>query len=593
MRFPLVLTPKALTLDVPTLKASMPAFAPKMTARRTLQLASSLLALSFFCAVIPASAQEVRIPLPKKSKYTPVQALNRDGVAALKKHDIPKAKRLFYKAYLIDPNDPFTLNNLGYVAELEGSLDRAQRYYDQAQANTSDAVIDRSTAEEMQGKTVKVVAGHTAEGPMKVNGLNSEALDLLNRDRAPEADVVLQQALKLDPNNPFTLNNMGFAKEKEGELEAAIQFYDRSAATGSREPIVIAFNKSWRGKPISEVAARNADSSRKELSKAQDLQDRVARLNVRGVSAMNRNDRKAAKESFEAAYKLDPNNSFAINNMGYLAELQGDKETAQSFYEQAQRAERSRQKVMVSTRPEVEGQTAEQVAEQSSSLVESSFNARAEANRRSGAPPALRTRDNRVIVEPTKNPNLTPPEFQRPPGDGTPQGNAAQQNTQPEQQQQNNPSPKNAAPVQQNNVPQNTVPQNNGQQNNVQPNNGQPPQTTNPPGDQQQTPPEFRKPQQQSQPEQQQQQQLPPNSQPQTQQQQQQPVQAQPQQTQPSPQQPEQQQQQPANSQPQQPGQPVQQQQPAPQQQQPVNPQPQPTPQPNNQPQQQATPPSK
>ena len=112
-------------------------------------LASSVLALSCFCGImlcgaVPAGAQQVRIPLPKKSKYTPVQALNRDGVAALKKHDINKAKRLFYKAYLIDPNDPFTLNNLGYVAELEGSLDRAQRYYDRAQANTSEAIVDPS-----------------------------------------------------------------------------------------------------------------------------------------------------------------------------------------------------------------------------------------------------------------------------------------------------------------------------------------------------------------------------------------------------------------------------------------------------------------
>jgi|GEM_PF-300249 Flp pilus assembly protein TadD len=532
MRFPLVLTLKA--------------FAPRVTARRTLTLAFSFLALSFLSAAIPAGAQEVRIPLPKKSKYTPVQALNRDGVAALKKRDIPKAKRLFYKAYLIDPNDPFTLNNLGYVAELEGSLDRAQRYYDMAQANTSEAVIDRSTADEMQGKTVAVVAGHTAEGPMKINGLNSEALDLLNRDRAPEADVVLQTALKLDPNNPFTLNNMGFAKEKEGELEAAIQYYDRSAATGSREPIVIAFNKSWRGRPISEVAARNAASSRKELNKSQDLQDRVARLNVQGVSAMNRNDRKAAKTSFEAAYKLDPKNAFAINNMGYLAEMEGDKETAQSFYEQAQRAERARQKVMVSTRPELEGQTGGQAAEQSSSLVESTFNAQIEAKRRSGAPPALRTRDNRIIVEPAKNPNLTPPEFQHPPGDGTPQGNAAPQNN------QQTPPEFRTRPQQQ-----------------------QPAQAQPQPNEQQPVP---------QQPEQQQQQQAPPNSQPQ----------AQPQQQQPSSQQPEQQQQQPANTQPQQQSQPVQQQQPAPQQpntepqqQQPVSPQPQQTPQPNTQPQQQ------
>jgi len=400
-------------------------------------LAPCLLAISLFCGGVSASAQQVRIPLPKKSKFTPVQQLNRDGVAALKKHDIGKAKRLFYKAYLIDPNDPFTLNNLGYVSELEGSMDRAQRYYDQARANTSEAVIDRSTAEEVQGKTVASVAGHTAEGPLKVNELNSEALGLLNRDRAPEADVVLQAALKIEPNNPFTLNNMGFAKEKEGEIESAIRFYDSSAATGSRDPIVIAFNKSWRGRPISEVAAQNAEKSRKELSKAQDMQARVARLNLRGVSAMNRNDRKTARQDFEQAYKLDPNNSFAINNMGYLAELEGDTETAQSFYEQAQRAERARQKVMVSTRPEVEGQTVGHVAEQSTTLVESSFAARAEARRRSGAPPALRTRDNRIVVEPKKpaNQSTTPPEFRRPPQENNEEpAVAAPQSDQPQNQ---------------------------------------------------------------------------------------------------------------------------------------------------------------
>ncbi|HET9281342.1 MAG TPA: hypothetical protein VFR24_05210 [Candidatus Angelobacter sp.] len=456
------------------------------------RLITLLLALPVLFAGLQAGAQQVRIPLPKKSKYTPVQQLNRDGVAALKKHDIDKAKRLFYKAYLIDPNDPFTLNNLGYVAELEGSLDRAQRYYDQAQANTSEAIIDRSTAEQVEGKPVAKIAGHTAEGPLKVNQLNSEALGLLNQDRAPEADVVLQQALKLDPKNPFTLNNMGFAKEKEGEIEQAIKFYDSSAATGSREPIVIAFNKSWRGKPISEVAQRNADESRKELSKAQSLQDKVARLNLRGVSAMNRNDRRTARQDFEQAYKLDPNNSFTINNMGYLSELEGDKETAQSYYEQAERAKRSSAKIVVSTRPEVEGRPVGQVAEQSTSLVESTFAAQAEAKRRTAGPPALRTRDNRIVIEP-KTPvhpstEYTPPEYrQQPQGNDetpveTPQSDQPQQQSQPQlktrppQQQQ----PGQQQPVQQ---PPNAQPNSqppDQQSPNAQP-NSQPQQNSQPP----------------------------------------------------------------------------------------------------------------
>ena len=110
-------------------------------------LAPSVLALSLFCiGGLAAQAQQMRIPLPKKSKYTPVQQLNRDGVAALNKHDLSKAKRLFYKAYLIDPNDPFTLNNLGYISELQGQVDRAQRFYALAGQQATDAVIARASS---------------------------------------------------------------------------------------------------------------------------------------------------------------------------------------------------------------------------------------------------------------------------------------------------------------------------------------------------------------------------------------------------------------------------------------------------------------
>src|SRR5215467_1535161 len=318
-------------------------------------LALFVLFASFSLFAWSAAAQEMHVPLPKKSKYTPVQELNRDGVKALQKHEVEKAKRLFYKAYLLDPNDPFTLNNLGYMAEVEGDLDRAQRYYDQAEANTSEAIIDKSTEKLVEGKPVAKIAGQALQGPMQVNQLNRQAVRLLNEDRAPEADLVLQQALKIDPNNPFTLNNLGFAKEKEGDLEEAIKDYSRAAATRSRDPVVVTSNKDWRGKPISEVADRNAQQTQMELAKSAKIDDQVARLNMQGVSAMNRNDRKTARQDFERAYKLDPGNSFTINNMGFLAELNGDKETAQSYYRQAQTARRSRNRVAAATRTDAEG----------------------------------------------------------------------------------------------------------------------------------------------------------------------------------------------------------------------------------------------
>src|SRR5215471_4014796 len=82
------------------------------------------------CAIaLPVAAKDVRISLPKKSKPTPAQKLNQEGVKELEKHNYKQAKKLFYKAYLLDPDDPFTLNNLGYIAELDGQVDRAQRYY--------------------------------------------------------------------------------------------------------------------------------------------------------------------------------------------------------------------------------------------------------------------------------------------------------------------------------------------------------------------------------------------------------------------------------------------------------------------------------
>lgn len=378
-------------------------------------LVHALLLSSVFFVAVPAAAQELHVPLPKKSKYTPAQQLNRDGVKALQKHDIEKAKRLFYKAYLVDPNDPFTLNNLGYVAELEGDLDRAQRYYDQAQANTSEAVIEKSTEKELEGKTVAKVAGQFVGDQMKVNQLNTEAVRLLDQDRAPEADLVLQQALKIDPRNPFTLNNLGYAKEKEGELEEAIKDYQRAANTRSGDRIVVTANKDWRGRAISEVAQRNADNTGVELAKAGDLDARVARLNLQGVSAMNRNDRNTARADFRQAYKLDPGNSFTINNMGYLAELDGDKETAQTYYEQAQQALRSHSKVAVATRAEVEGREMRHVAEESTALMESSMEAQAEAKRSSGTRPTLKTRENRPGADQPATPGTvyTPPEFRR------------------------------------------------------------------------------------------------------------------------------------------------------------------------------------
>src|SRR3954466_7031618 len=147
---------------------------------------------------VSAFAGDLRINLPKRTKPTPVQDLNREGVKAVERHNYDRAKRLFYKAYLLDPDDPFTLNNLGYIAELEGDVERAQRYYELSQATASDALVDMSTNEKIEGKTVASVAGNADGDGLQVNRLNVAAISLLQKDRAPEADVLLTRALAMD-----------------------------------------------------------------------------------------------------------------------------------------------------------------------------------------------------------------------------------------------------------------------------------------------------------------------------------------------------------------------------------------------------------
>jgi Flp pilus assembly protein TadD len=373
----------------------------------TRKLCCALLGCALALPVL-AKDKEVRISLPKRTKPTPVQKLNQDGVKELEKHDYKKAKELFYKAYLIDPDDPFTLNNLGYVAELDGQVDRAQRYYALATEHASDAAVYKSTEKDAIGKPVNEVAGNAGDQQMQINRINVYAIGLLQKDRASEADLALQKALKLDPNNPFTLNNLAYAREKQGELEDAYKYYTAAAQKHSDTPIVVTVRPAWRGKGISEIAERNAENVKRLMERERDVPAQVARLNTRGVSAINRNDFVLARKYFEQAYRLDPKNAFALNNMGYLAEADGDRETADFYYGKAKEADQSSTRVAYATRKDAEGEKLAAVAATSDDSVNKAMEEAATARRSQGGPVVLRNRDNSPVAEPLVPPKPEP-----------------------------------------------------------------------------------------------------------------------------------------------------------------------------------------
>ncbi len=345
-----------------------------------------------------SQAKDLKITIPRGSKLTPVQRLNREGVAAVRKHNYKKAERLFYKAYLFDPDDTFTLNNLGYISELQGQLDRAQRFYTLSAEQSSEAVISLASAKRVVGRPMTEALA-TNDSPLQINHANVEAVRLLSQGRAPEADLMLQDTLKREPRNVFTLNNMGVAKEMEGEAQEALKYYDEAATLGPDARAVVTIDRGWRGKPVSEMAQQNAKMLRDRLGRANDLTEQVAELNLRGVSAVNRNDLRSADADFRKAYALDPNNAFTLNNIGYVAELEGDRETAQFFYDHAREAAGANATVGVATRQDQEGKKLFAVAADSDTRVEAKVTQDRNALRQQNEPVVLRRRDNSIVNE--------------------------------------------------------------------------------------------------------------------------------------------------------------------------------------------------
>ncbi len=380
-------------------------------------LACAVLAV-FAASMLPeAHAKELRITIPWFSSLTPVQRLNQEGVEAVRKHDLVKAQALFYKAYLYDPGDPFTLNNLGYSAELQGDADRAEQFYSLAEKQDCTADIDLSSLNELKGKPMLYALQDLQNASMRLNRMNVESIELLTHDRGFEAEILLRRALALDPGNPFTLNNLAVAEESVGDLEQAALHYNQAANLRSNEAIVVSPKKSWRGKPISQLAASGAQRVEARLESLGTAKARATMLTLQGVAALNENDWSAAKQDFQAAYALDPTSAFTLNNLGYVAEKTGDIETAQFYYAKAKRAGDADARIGLASRSSAEGEHLLAVADDSDHKVTGELDAFSASRRGEPASPQLVPRGAEATPAkpaPSANPPVAPSPAQQP-----------------------------------------------------------------------------------------------------------------------------------------------------------------------------------
>jgi len=360
---------------------------------KTLQtLIAVAVAVSALGATNTWARDTLKIYIPKRSELTPVQRLNREGVDAIQKHQYDKAESFFYKAYLYDPADPFTLNNLGYISELQGKLDRAKTFYARAAEQSSTATIDKSNAKSLEGKPMEYAFKSLHDVPMRVNRMNVDAISLLAKGRGFEAITLLHATLALDPQNPFTLNNLGVAHEAIGDYENALKYYGSAAEGHSSEPVVVTLDRSWRGRSVSTMAAESARRLDARIQRMDSTEAHAAMFTLRGVTAANKNDWVEARQDFLQAYSLDPSSAFSLNNRGYVAEMDGDLETAQFFYDKARRADNSDVRVGLSSLQSAEGKRLVTVAGESKQQVGGELDSYSQERRRKTEPIELTPR---------------------------------------------------------------------------------------------------------------------------------------------------------------------------------------------------------
>lgn len=240
--------------------------------------------------------------------------------------------------------------------------------------------------------------------PMRVNRMNVDAMDLLSGDRGPEAVALLREALRLSAQNPFTLNNLGVADETIGDYDNALKSYNAAAQSHSREPVVVTLDRSWRGKSVSEMAAASARRLEERMKKMAPAEENADLLTVHGVSAINENDWPTARQDFLHAYSLDPASAFSLNNRGYVAEMDGDIETAQFFYDKARQSGDSNARVGLATSRSAEGKRLSTVATDSGHQVNDELDKYTQKRHREPGPIELTPRNN----APAKNSSVPP-----------------------------------------------------------------------------------------------------------------------------------------------------------------------------------------
>lgn len=184
--------------------------------------------------------------------------------------------------------------------------------------------------------TVRVSLGDTVnmeiklkpfKGPPPVTKkISSKAISLLNEGKYEEATEKFKEAITEDPENPIFYYYRGAAYEKTGDLDKAMEDYQKSAEL---KPDFIL--------PTANIGKIYA--KKKEFEKAVEFYKKAVELGDQdatnyynyGVCLMNLGKKEQAKEVLEKLISLDENYSDAYYQLGIIYIGLGDSEKAKEF----------------------------------------------------------------------------------------------------------------------------------------------------------------------------------------------------------------------------------------------------------------------
>jgi tetratricopeptide (TPR) repeat protein len=94
----------------------------------------------------------------------------RRGVRAFNDGDIDKFKEYTRKAYEKSPDDPFVLNNMGYIHEMEGDKEKAFECFKKATEKADGRTVDLSQFKDQEGRSIDEVSKDNYQRLAKVLG---------------------------------------------------------------------------------------------------------------------------------------------------------------------------------------------------------------------------------------------------------------------------------------------------------------------------------------------------------------------------------------------------------------------------------------